>query len=98
MTQNVKPTRSELMALKKKIKLADGGYNLLKKKRDGLILDFFEILKKAKSIRQEMIEDYKKAVEKVNIARALEGDMKIKSLALAVTEKPEIHPPQQQSD
>lgn len=90
MTQNVKPTRSELMILKKKIKLAKSGHNLLKKKRDGLILDFFEILKSAKSIRKEMTEDYKQALEKINIARALEGDLSLKSLAMASLDKPEI--------
>ncbi len=76
MAQEVKPTRSELIKLKKKIKLAKSGYNLLKKKRDGLILDFFEILKKAKTIRQELVDEYNVASGKINIARAMESDLK----------------------
>jgi len=90
MSQNVKPTRSELMELKKRIKLAKSGYDLLKKKRDGLILDFFEILKKVKNIRTEIVEDYKSAIEKMNMARMLESDLKIKSIALAVSQSLEI--------
>ena len=87
---DIKPTRSELMKLKKKIKLAKSGHNLLKKKRDGLILDFFEILKRAKTLRQELVEEYKKALYSMNIARTLESDLTIKSLALAVRGRPSV--------
>lgn len=90
MAQDIKPTRSELLKVKKQIKLAQSGYSLLKKKRDGLILEFFEILKKAKTLRQELVEQYKAAFKKINIARTLEGDLKIKSTALAVKEIPDI--------
>ena len=90
MADNIIPTRSELIKLKNRIKLAKSGYNLLKKKRDGLILEFFEILKEAKSLRQELTDEYKKAVGKVNIARAVEGDLKLKSLAMAVKDKPAL--------
>ena len=90
MAQDIKPTRSELLKVKKQIKLAQSGYSLLKKKRDGLILEFFEILKKAKTLRQELVEQYKVAFKKINIARTLEGDLKIKSTALAVKEIPDI--------
>ena len=90
MAQDIKPTRSELLKLKKQIKLAKSGYSLLKKKRDGLILEFFEILKKAKSLRQEIIEEYKIALGKINIARAMEGDLKVKSIAMAVHGMPEV--------
>ncbi len=90
MAQDIKPTRSELLKVKKQVKLAQSGYSLLKKKRDGLILEFFEILKKAKTLRQELVEQYKIAFKKINIARTLEGDLKIKSTALAVKEIPDI--------
>jgi V/A-type H+/Na+-transporting ATPase subunit D len=90
MPQDIKPTRSELLKVKKQIKLAKSGHSLLKKKRDGLILEFFEILKKAKTLRQELVDEYKIALEKINIARTIEGDLKVKSIAMAIKEIPEI--------
>ncbi len=87
---DVKPTRSELLNLKKKIKLAKNGHSLLKKKRDGLIMEFFEIMKEAKALRQEMIDSYKKAVYKLNIARTVESELYLKSLALAITKSVSI--------
>lgn len=87
---DVKPTRSELLNLKKRIKLAKNGHSLLKKKRDGLIMEFFEILKKAKSLRSEMVQDYLVAINKMNIARTIESDLYLKSLALAITKTPVI--------
>ena len=90
MAIEVKPTRSELMKLKNRIKLAKSGHNLLKKKRDGLIMEFFQILKQAKTIRKELIEHYKEASYKINIARASESDLAIRSVALAIKDKPTI--------
>ena len=90
MASDVKPTRSELLILKKKIKLAKSGHSLLKKKRDGLIIEFFKAYEQAKNIRAELVEEYKKALHKMNIARAVESDMQLKSLALAVKDKPII--------
>lgn len=90
MPQDIKPTRSELLKLKKQIRLAKSGYNLLKKKRDGLILEFFEILKKAKTLREELVNDYKIALERINIARTLEGDLKVKSVAMAIRDIPDV--------
>ena len=90
MAQDIKPTRSELLKLKKQIKLAKSGYNLLKKKRDGLILEFFEILKKARTLREELAAEYKVAIESINVARAIEGDLKVKSIAMAIHGIPDV--------
>ncbi|MBI2647470.1 V-type ATP synthase subunit D [Candidatus Woesearchaeota archaeon] len=90
MSQDIKPTRSELLKLKKQIKLAKSGYNLLKRKRDGLILEFFDVLKKAKTLREELVNEYKIALEKINIARTLEGDLKVKSIAMSIKNIPDV--------
>lgn len=90
MPENIKPTRSELQKLKQRIKLAKSGHNLLKKKRDGLILDFFEVLKKAKTLRQDLTNEYVAALQKMNIARVLETDQKLKSVAMAVAQRPVV--------
>jgi V/A-type H+-transporting ATPase subunit D len=90
MANETKPTRSELIKLRKRIKLAKSGYNLLKKKRDGLILDFFELLKVAKKTRSELNDLYKKSVESVNLARVIDGDEKLSSVALSVKTKPVV--------
>jgi V/A-type H+/Na+-transporting ATPase subunit D len=87
---NVKPTRSELLQIKKKIALANSGYKLLKKKRDGLIMEFFNVLKKARNIRQELTAEYSLALNKINIARAIDSDMQIKSAAMSIKQQPLI--------
>ncbi|HIH86528.1 MAG TPA: V-type ATP synthase subunit D [Methanosarcinales archaeon] len=88
--QDVKPTRSELIELKKKIKLSEGGHKLLKMKRDGLILEFFEILEKAKSIRAELDVQFDVSMEKVNIAKSVEGTVSIKSTAFSFKDTPAL--------
>ncbi|AKB85750.1 V-type ATP synthase subunit D [Methanococcoides methylutens] len=88
--KDVKPTRSELIELKKKIKLSEGGHKLLKMKRDGLILEFFDILSKAKDVRSELDAAYEKANEKIGIAESVEGRITVKSTAFAMKDAPQI--------
>ena len=90
MVLDIKPTRSELLKLKIQIKLAKSGHSLLKKKRDGLILEFFNLLKTAKSARVDLTSAYVDAVGKANIARVVHSDLKLKSLALAVEQTPSV--------
>ena len=60
MALDVKPTRSELIQLKNRIKLSESGHKLLKMKRDGLILEFFKILNEARNVRTELDAAYLK--------------------------------------
>jgi len=53
---NVKPTRMELLNLKKRLKSAIRGHKLLKDKQDGLMKTFMDIIREAKALRRE-VED-----------------------------------------
>lgn len=90
MALNVKPTRSELIGLKKRIKLSERGYKLLKMKRDGLILEFFKVLAQAKDLKNELAEKYARAQQMIAIAETVEGTIGVKSAAMSASENPEI--------
>src|SRR3989344_5376310 len=90
MAQDIKPTRSELYLLLDLHQLAQTGHKLLKKKRDGLILEFFKLLKKAKTLRAELAAIYVDAVKRMNVARVMESDLKLKSVALAIKSSDEL--------
>ena len=47
-------------------------------------------MKKAKSLREELVGEYKTAFEKISIARTIEGDLKVKSIAMAIKDIPDI--------
>ncbi|MEM4170778.1 MAG: V-type ATP synthase subunit D, partial [Thermoplasmata archaeon] len=65
---NVKPTRMELLRLKKRINLAKRGLELLKFKRAALVMEFFKLLQKSKNLRLNLDEIAKKAYETYKIA------------------------------
>ena len=90
MPQDIKPTRSELLKLKKQIKLAKSGHSLLKKKRDGLILEFFTLLKNAKTVRKDLTALYVEAQHSLNLSRVAHSDITLRSLALAIKDVPEV--------
>ncbi|MFL2944420.1 MAG: V-type ATP synthase subunit D [Candidatus Poseidoniales archaeon] len=87
---DVKPTRMELIETKRKIKLSKGGYKLLKMKRDGLIMEFFELLPKVKDLRNQLSLLYKDAMEKLSIAVAADGKIALESAANCLNKSPEV--------
>jgi V/A-type H+/Na+-transporting ATPase subunit D len=88
--REVKPTRSELLDVKRRIKLTKSGHKILKMKRDGLILEFFKILEQAKQIREKVQREYEDAMAKNAIAMAVDGAIAVKSAAFALRLHPEI--------
>jgi len=90
MAQDVKPTRKELMEIEDRIELSERGHDTLEQKRDGLIMEFMDILDQAKDVREDVNENYEDAQRKLNMARAMEGDIAVRGAASALQEHPEI--------
>ena len=90
MALEVKPTRSELIQLKNRIKLSERGHKLLKMKRDGLILEFFKILNQARNVRTELDAAYERSKEKIILASAVNGMIEVRSTSFTATKSPEI--------
>ncbi|HKM08944.1 MAG TPA: V-type ATP synthase subunit D [Candidatus Methanomethylophilaceae archaeon] len=82
--REITPNRSTLLDLKRRIKMTEGGHKVLKMKRDGLIIEFFKTLEKARQMRAGVASDYELAIRKIAIARAVEGDIAVKSAAYAL--------------
>ncbi len=85
-----KPTRAVLIELKKRIRVAQTGHELLKMKRDGLMIEFFEVLGRARTIRQELVKEFIKSQQRLNMAKATEGTLTIKSVAFALQKEPTV--------
>lgn len=79
----IQPTRMELIKLRRRIRMAERGHALLKMKRDGLIMEFRQLLEEAKEVITAMIEKYEKAQQKLVLAIAVDGIVAVKSMALA---------------
>ena len=88
--REVQPTRSELLEVTKRIRLVKNGHKILKLKRDGLIMEFFEILDRAKNLRTEIAAQYRQATERIAVANAVDGVIAVRSAAYALTIHPEI--------
>jgi V/A-type H+-transporting ATPase subunit D len=90
MAEDVKPTRKNLMAIEDRIELSERGHDTLEQKRDGLIMEFMDILDQAQDIRSDLDANYQVAQRKINMARAMEGDVAVRGAAAALKEHPEI--------
>ena len=90
MALDIKPTRSELINLKRRIKQTRSGYNRLKMKRDGLFHEFRKLLSEMISAREELVASYRVAVEAISLASAIEGGLSVKSAAIANSAPPEV--------
>lgn len=88
--RDIKPTRSELINIKRRIKLSERGYNILKMKRDGLILEFFKVLQQAKDSRGALLERYERAMEMIALAETVEGAIGVKAAAFSTADVPAI--------
>lgn len=90
MALDIKPTRSELINLKRRITQTENGYNLLKLKRDGLFYEFRTLLSEMIAAKQALVQTYVEAKQAISLASSVEGGLAVKSAAIAVAERPEV--------
>ncbi|ERH08940.1 MAG: H(+)-transporting ATP synthase, vacuolar type, subunit D [halophilic archaeon J07HX64] len=90
MSNDVKPTRKNLMQIEDRIELSERGHDTLEKKRDGLIMEFMDILDQAQDVREDLEADYEQAQRAIDMARTMEGDVAVRGAASALKEYPEL--------
>ncbi|MHA1859904.1 MAG: V-type ATP synthase subunit D [Candidatus Asgardarchaeia archaeon] len=83
MSTYVKATRMELLELRKKLKLALKGHDLLSDKQDMLIKEFFNIVTKIRISEKIMMERIKKAYKNLSNAVGKVGFINLKQVSLS---------------
>ena len=78
------------MAIEDRIELSERGHDTLEQTRDGLIMEFMDILDQAQDVREDLNANYETAQRKLDMARAMDGDVAVRGAAAALQEHPEI--------
>ena len=76
--KHVFPTKGNLLALSKSVRLATLGYELMDKKRNILIREMMEQIEKVRSLRDEIADVFKKAyftLQEANITLGVVEDI-----------------------
>ncbi|AJF59879.1 MAG: V-type ATP synthase subunit D [Candidatus Diapherotrites archaeon] len=90
MAEDVKTTRLELIETRNRIRLAQNGHNLLKQKRDVLVIEFFKIMKEAKDMRSELNAKMKESFEALAVAQAYHGIIEVENISMATKKAPDV--------
>jgi len=83
MPEAVSPTRMNLLQRKQQAKVAVQGVDLLKRKRDALVADFFNIVRQSLAARERLTAACREAYVMLALAKAWEGREALEAAALA---------------
>jgi V/A-type H+/Na+-transporting ATPase subunit D len=78
-----KTTRMELLALKNRMRLAERGHDLLREKRDSLIMEFFNIIAEIKDSREKVDASLAEAFSALTQAKMIMGPARVIEFAYA---------------
>jgi V/A-type H+-transporting ATPase subunit D len=78
------PTRMNLISIRKSEKLASKGHDLLKRKREALMLEFFAMLTQSASDREKLYQMLQAAYKTTVIASTFAGDFELERASLYV--------------
>lgn len=88
--KEIKPTRSALLRLNRRVLLAERGHRLLKEKRDVLVIEFFSIFEDQKYLRRKINEDLKDAFKNYMKLRIVDRNTENLATVLPKMQSPEI--------
>ncbi len=88
--ENVKPTRMELLKLRKKYKLAEKGHKLLGEKRDALVVEFMKVIKKRGSLRFKAKESLQRGYRSLARSKMTLGGIRVEELLKSMEWKMEL--------
>lgn len=81
--EEVRPTRSELLERKQQITLAEQGMDLLKQKRDALLIEFMSVMDETLRLSSDLQRTTNEAQYSLAVAKAVDGTVSVRSAAFA---------------
>jgi len=88
--EGVNPTRMELLAVKKKKKLAQKGHKLLGQKRDALVVEFFKVITQREKLRSDVSDHLGTAYESLIDAQMLMGQKEVENISKSYPKVPDV--------
>ncbi len=83
--EEVRPTRAELLDRKQQIALAQQGMDLLKQKRDALLIEFMGVMDETLRLSEALQKNVAKAQYSLAVAKAVDGTVAVRSAGLATS-------------
>lgn len=90
MAEQIAPTRSNLLQRRDQLNLANRGADLLKRKRDALIGEFFSLVQESLKARRALNSSSREAYFSLFLAKAWDGPEAVESLSLAGNKQLEL--------
>lgn len=84
--EDLEPTRANLLEIDEQIELVEKGKNQLEQVQEQLINEFMNLLERWKEESSDISDRFKDAQDKLDMTRAMEGDVKVRSAAQATSE------------
>lgn len=81
--EEVRPTRSELLERKQQIQLAQQGMDLLKQKRDALLIEFMSVMDETLRLSGSLQRTVAEAQYSLAVAKSVDGVVGVRSAGLA---------------
>ena len=81
--EEVRPTRSELLERRSQISLAQQGMDLLRQKRDALLIEFMGVMDETLRLSDSLQKTVSEGQYALTVARAVDGSVALRSAGLA---------------